>query len=82
MRSDRFRFASQHTTNTNPAVDRVVACEGKQAFDSHSLAERIAKRIKRRANGGSYSQVSVYRCGFCNKFHVGNTPFRMRKPKS
>lgn len=38
-------------------------CEGKQPFDAFAMASAVAKRMR----GG----VSVYRCRFCGKWHVG-----------
>jgi hypothetical protein len=53
------------------ALYRKVACDGKVAFDSISLAQRVAKR-RRRAPAIGGRQV-VYRCHDCGKYHIGGT---------
>ena len=57
--------------------DEASACEGKVSFASAHLAHQAAKRTEWR--GG---KREVYRCAFCNQFHVGGPRKRMRRPES
>lgn len=41
-------------------------CEGKQAFDTMTLANQVSKRRNRAGHKGN-----PYRCG-CGKFHIGS----------
>lgn len=45
-----------------------VACITKEAYDTYSLAERIAKRPKRSGDGC----MRVVHCGVCHKFHIAH----------
>lgn len=51
------------------------ACYGKDAFESHELAAKVAGKKKRK--GG---RVQAYRCGYCDYWHVGGT-LRRRKTR-
>lgn len=42
-------------------------CEGKEPFTSYTLAAEIAKKRSRHGK-----KNHVYRCGTCNKFHLGS----------
>lgn len=42
---------------------RLASCEGKEAFDTFTMASTAAKRRDGR---------TAYRCKICRKFHVGN----------
>ena len=48
--------------HTEPAA----FCEGKQGFDSLTLANRVAGTGRRRD-----VRLSAYRCSACARFHVG-----------
>lgn len=50
------------------AVRRLASCVGKQAFDTYTLAEKIAKRNPK--NGKSRRHREVYHCLNCHKFHL------------
>jgi hypothetical protein len=41
-----------------------VQCTGKQVFASKAAALRVAKKLKWKAG--------VYRCPFCDRFHIGH----------
>lgn len=56
----------------NPEAESVSwyelsACEGKLAFDSFSLAKKVARRRMR--NG---DRREPYKCVHCGKFHIGS----------
>lgn len=50
------------------ALYRLVACDGKVAFDSLALAQKVAKR---RRTSGKYRGQAPYRCLDCGKYHIG-----------
>lgn len=45
-----------------------VACITKEAYDTYSLAERIAKRPTREHHGAK----KIYKCHVCHKWHIGH----------
>jgi hypothetical protein len=51
-------------TDPNPEADQAAMCGGKERFASGALAVRVAS--KRKYKGGG-----VYRCDYCNGFHLG-----------
>lgn len=42
-------------------------CVGKDRFESHDLAEHVARRMR-----SSKSKISVFRCRSCGGWHVGS----------
>ena len=50
-------------------VKRMSGCEGKERFDSFSLAETMAHRQAQRRK----QKFMAYACNFCAGFHVGTT---------
>jgi hypothetical protein len=46
---------------------RAVSCDGKQRFDSATLAVKVAGRNRREAGS-----LSPYRCNHCNGWHLGH----------
>lgn len=54
---------------TNTAVRRLSGCDGKQRFETYSLAEQMAHRQARRKK----RKFMPYACHFCAGFHVGTT---------
>lgn len=61
---------------TKPAY-RIAACDGKAAYDSRDLAERVAKRGRR---FGKAESLRAYRCESCGKWHVGGGSGKGRSP--
>lgn len=53
---------------------QIAGCEGKEAFDSWSIAKAIIRRRKR-------SNRLVYKCKFCRKFHIATAGHRRTRPK-
>ena len=49
-----------------------MRCAGKQSYATKAKAKR-AKRSKARRYGKRYS---VYRCGYCNQYHLTTHPWR------
>ena len=63
----------------DPDLIRDAACTGKQQFQDHESARRAAKhQSDRRKNR---VKLSVYKCEFCDHFHVGKEPPRKIKRK-
>jgi hypothetical protein len=54
-----------------------AACVGKQRFDSPDAARRIARVSGRRTD----SNIDVYRCQYCNGWHLGTSTRAQRKGK-
>ena len=48
------------------STKRISSCEGKVAFETRGYADNVIKRDHN--NKGRM----VYRCSFCNKWHVGS----------
>lgn len=46
----------------------VVGCNGKTAYETFLIADRIARKV-RRFNEKSF--VAPYHCVHCNHFHIG-----------
>lgn len=47
---------------------KLAACVGKVAFETASLAQRVARR---RARSKAQAKGKVYRCQHCGKWHLG-----------
>lgn len=45
-------------------------CTGKAAFPTRQDAEKLAKRMRRNADGAC--RLSPYKCEGCGQYHVGN----------
>ncbi len=60
---------------------KATGCSGKQAFDTQSMAARVAKL----ASGRKSLPMSAYKCIFCGKYHIGNRsgkpPAYNKRPK-
>ena len=50
----------------NNSTKRISSCEGKVAFDTRNYADDVLKRDH------NNKARMVYRCSFCNKWHVGS----------
>lgn len=63
----------------HPSNPTAAHCDGKQAFDSHQLAQRVASR--RRGHSGHFHP---YRCASCGKWHLGGNvvPKAIRERRS
>ena len=51
----------------------IAQCHGKERFSSIMLARRVVKDRK-----GSKAR-QVYKCEYCNHWHLGSTPYRRGK---
>lgn len=58
---------SRLTTSTEY---RVTACVGKDAFDTQTLAAKVADRMRTSLRGRR--PVRPYRCSACGKWHIGS----------
>lgn len=47
---------------------RLMACEGKDGFETYEIAVKV---VKRRRWGGK-SKIQPYRCPFCRQWHIGS----------
>jgi hypothetical protein len=47
------------------------ACQGKARYSHRRRAKKSARRLK---NLGVDGHLSVYRCPFCEQWHVGHIP--------
>lgn len=56
---------------------RSTQCDGKHRFDSMPLAKKVASKQNQRKD----TQISAYRCGFCNGWHVGQHIKKSRNKK-
>lgn len=56
------------------ATDKTSWCEGKESFDSASLARKVA----RLSSGRHDAAITAYRCSICHKWHTGSTSRRDR----
>lgn len=60
---------------------RATTCDGKQAFGTKSMAERVASL----SSGRSSIPMSAYQCRHCGKYHIGSRTSKPatynRKPK-
>lgn len=55
----------------------LLACVGKDPFDSYGQAVTIAEKTKRNK---TRANISAYRCEHCGKFHIGSS-FVFKSPK-
>ncbi len=46
-----------------------AGCNGKQRFESQSLAAQIARMIRRRHDN---AKINTYRCKTCGGWHIGD----------
>ena len=55
--------------------NRYTSCDGKSAYKTRQIAERVAKamnaprRAQNRKDSG-HAPARVYRCPFCNEYHI------------
>lgn len=66
-------------SNGNDFVDdRSRQCTGKRGYQS----KFVAKRVLRRARGLDKNRgaLRVYKCPWCNLYHVGSKPGTKKKP--
>lgn len=54
---------------------RRKACEGKRRYDTPEAAQAAKYRLRRQT---METRMNVYRCQFCNKYHIGHTPYNVR----
>lgn len=52
-----------------------IGCSGKQAFDTATMATKVAKLSSNRRS----TAMSAYKCTVCLKFHIGN-PYGKTRP--
>jgi hypothetical protein len=50
----------------------LVACEGKQGYDSPSLAQKIASQRR------NVASRTTYKCRRCGKWHIGSSLYSDR----
>lgn len=60
---------------------RTTSCDGKHAFDTRAMANRVAKL----SSGRQSKPMNSYKCEFCGKYHIGSRsskpPTYNKKPK-
>lgn len=49
------------------------SCAGKSGFESKALADKIARKTLRSKTKKMPGTMNVYRCQYCNKWHIGGT---------
>jgi len=47
-------------------------CRGKRAFDSRAYAKKFMKWADRKHRRTGKEKMNVYRCQFCNSYHIGH----------
>jgi hypothetical protein len=57
----------------NVGRGELASCMGKEAYSSPTVAKKVAKRRRRK-----HRRLSVYRCDYCRKFHMGEILKGMR----
>lgn len=57
-------------------AQRRRACVGKRRYDSEAAARGGIRRMRRH---GVTDWLTPYRCPFCNGFHFGHPPARVRQ---
>lgn len=55
-------------------IAQVSGCDGKQAFESRSLASKVANRSNKRHDTARV----VYGCPYCGKYHIGTNSNKRR----
>ena len=58
----------------HPGAGFLRACEGKHAYP-RGVAKRVAARLE--DEGGA--EMSAYRCRYCGRYHIGHSPYRLRR---
>ena len=55
-----------------------ITCETKKAKNNFYFTKKEAcKKLRELHNmGGSWLEISAYKCGVCNCFHLGRSAFR------
>jgi len=48
------------------------SCEGKEAFETSGIANRVQRRRGRK--GGDFKHQQSYRCRICHAWHIGKKP--------
>lgn len=51
-----------------------ASCQGKEAFSSPSLAEKVARRMNKKGKGEA--PMTPYRCPHCNHWHISGNATR------
>ena len=51
------------------AYRMMTDCEGKQSYETWTLASEINRRRGKKGKRGQ-----IYRCTFCHEFHIGRKP--------
>lgn len=62
------------TSKPSKAGTRSTACDGKVKFNSFTEADR-SLRAAMRHDGAADTKMGVYRCRFCQRFHIGHGYF-------
>lgn len=58
-------------TEQQEGIDLAAACQGKEPLASRHMAQKIlARRREAKTKKGRYS---IYQCGYCGKWHIGQT---------
>lgn len=52
-----------------------IQCRGKDRFDTHDVASKVARAMCQRKDGG----LQAYRCPHCVGYHIGGTGLRGQK---
>lgn len=61
-----------------------AACEGKEAYRTRQLAERVAKAMNRpgraqNRKSSGHAPARAYRCPYCNEYHITGARWRRIK---
>lgn len=56
---------------------RRKACSGKRRYATAIEAEQAIRRLRYETK--TLARMNAYRCPFCNKFHIGHTPYYVHK---
>lgn len=59
-------IAAEDEAETRRRRMRLTFCEGKEAYESRALAEKVARR---RSGRGKHTET--YKCKGCGKYHMG-----------
>lgn len=63
-----------NVTEKQPRNDiKLTMCDDKEAFHTKEMALKIMNRMAAAADD---AKLNVYKCNFCNKYHIGNVGYR------
>lgn len=60
---------------TRAARDPLASCQGKERFETYSMAAHVAHRPSRR----NQLRPAIYHCAQCGGFHIGNNKPKLAK---